>query len=73
MGIMFVVGIIVWVISFVLGFIPIVGDIIGSILPTPVAIVGATLLYYDLRVRKEGYSLEALAEELHIKINSGAA
>lgn len=73
LGIMFVVGIIVWVISFVLGFIPIVGDIIGTILTTPIAIIGATLLYYDLRVRKEGYSLQTLAEELHIKINSGAA
>ncbi len=32
----------------------------------PVAIIGSTLLYYDLRVRKEGYSLEALAGELGV-------
>ena len=49
------------------------GEIIGSILVAPIVITSATLLYYDLRVRKEGYSLEALAEELHIKINSDVA
>ena len=44
--------------------------LIGGILSTPIAITVATLLYYDIRVRKEGYSLEALAGELQTKINS---
>jgi len=73
LGIMLVVCIITGVISAVLGTIPIVGSVIGSIISTPVAITGATLLYYDLRVRKEGYSLEVLAEELRTKINGDIA
>jgi len=72
-GIMLVVGLIAGAISAILGIIPVVGGIIGSILSIPIAITSATLLYYDLRVRKEGYSLEALAEELHIKINGDVA
>ena len=63
-GIVLVVGIIVGVINSILGFIPIVGSAIGAILSTPVAVTGATLLYYDLRVRKQGYSLEVLTQEL---------
>ena len=74
LGIMLVVGIIGVVISFllvlILGVIPIVGPIIGGILSAPIAIIGATLLYYDLRGRQEGYSLESLAGELHIKMDS---
>ena len=77
LGIMLVVGIIAGAISAVLGTLPVVGSTIGatigSILSTPVAMTGATLLYYDLRVRKEGYSLEALAEKLDTKINSDIA
>jgi len=72
-GIIFVVGIIVGAISAILGIIPIVGSIIGSILSTPIFIAAATLLYYDLRVRKEGYNLEALAEEVNIKLSSDVA
>ena len=72
-GIMLVVGIIAVAIGAILGIIPVVGGIIGSILVAPITITSATLLYYDLRVRKEGYSLEALAEELHIKISSDVA
>ncbi len=70
LGIMLVVGIIAAVISSILGTIPRVGSIIGGILSTPVAITGATLLYYDLRVRKEEYTLETLSGELHLKTNS---
>jgi hypothetical protein len=73
LGIMLVVGIIAGAISAVLGTIPVVGSTIGSILSTPIAVTGATLLYYDLRVRKEGYTLEALAEELGTKIDGGIA
>lgn len=69
-GILFVVGIIAgaisWVLGLILGLIPVVGEIIGAILITPIAITGATLLYYDLRVRREGYNLEKMASELGI-------
>lgn len=37
---------------------------------TLIAGIGYTLLYYDLRVRKEGYNLDSLATELHIKMDS---
>lgn len=40
--------------------------IIGSILLTPIFVIGTTLLYYDLRVRKEGYDLKTLSKELGI-------
>ena len=73
LGIMLVVGIIVGMISSIVGLIPTIGQIIGAILSTPLAIIGATLLYYDLRVRKEGYSLETLAQELDMKISSDVA
>lgn len=69
-GIMFVVGIIAgaisWVLGLILGLIPVVGETIGIILIAPIAIIGATLLYYDLRVRREGYNLEKMASELGI-------
>ena len=69
LGITLVVGLISGAISAILGIIPVVGAIIGSILITPIYAIATTLLYYDLRVRKEEYSLEALASELHIKID----
>ena len=67
---MLVVGIIVGGIGFILeltvGRIPYAGSVIAGILPTPIAITAATLLYYDLRVRKQGYNLETMAGELGI-------
>jgi hypothetical protein len=41
-----------------------IGALIGNIIATPIFATGQTLLYFDLRVRKEGYSLDALANEL---------
>lgn len=73
LGIMLVVGIITAAISAILGLIPLVGSIIGGILSTPIFVVASTLLYYDLRVRKEEYSLEALARELGTMTNSDVA
>ncbi len=70
LGIMLVVGLISGAISAILGMIPVVGALIGSILVTPIYTIANALLYYDLRVRKEKYSLEVLASELHIKIES---
>ena len=43
------------------------GDIllfVASLLITPLGYVGATLVYFDLRVRKEGYNVETLASEI---------
>ncbi len=37
---------------------------IGSILSLPIFTIGQTLLYFDLRVRKQGYTFENLAGEL---------
>ena len=41
-----------------------IGAVIGNIVCTPIFMIGITLLYFDLRVRKQGYSLDALANEL---------
>jgi tetratricopeptide (TPR) repeat protein len=68
-GILFVLGIIISPIIIILGNIPRIGEIIGSILSTPFFVIGHILLYYDLRLRKEGYSVETLAGELNIKLD----
>ncbi len=68
LGIMLVVGLITAAISAILGIIPVVGGIIGGIIATQIGTIGSILLYYDLRVRKEGYTVEALASELRISI-----
>jgi hypothetical protein len=36
-----------------------------GILLTPVGVIAATLLYYDFRIRKEGFDLEMLQQTLH--------
>jgi tetratricopeptide (TPR) repeat protein len=66
-GRMFVLGIIISLVNAILGRIPGIGEIIGSILSTPFLVIGHILIYYDLRLRKEGYSVETLSEELNIK------
>ncbi len=66
LGVILVLSIVIMIISFVLERIPTVGSTIETIISTLVFITGVTLLYFDLRVRKEGYSLETLGEELHI-------
>lgn len=43
-----------------------VGGVLSSVITGPITGIWATLLYYDLRVRKEGYSLETLAKELRV-------
>jgi len=65
-GIMLLVGLIVWVISFGLSFIPVIGSIIGAVVATPIMAAAQTLLYYDLRHRKGGYTAETLARELGV-------
>ena len=39
----------------------------AAVLAGPIFIIAGILFYFDLRVRKEGYSLEKLSEELGIK------
>ena len=73
LGIMLVVFLITAAVSAILGIMPVVGGIIGGIIATPIGTIGSILLYYDLRVRKEGYTVEALASELRISISSEVA
>jgi hypothetical protein len=40
------------------------GALLANIIGVPIYIIGKTLLYFDLRVRKQGYNLEKLAGEL---------
>ncbi len=39
---------------------------VASIAAVPVLWIGMTLLYYDLRVRKEDYDIEALTREMGV-------
>jgi len=66
MNMTIIIGIITAGISIILGTVPTIGPTLGSILSTPVFVIGITLLYYDLRVRKEEYNLDLLAAELHM-------
>ena len=45
----------------------------AGIVVAPIASIGATLVYFDLRARKEGYSLERLASEVGLEggVDSG--
>ena len=42
------------------------GAALASVLVLPVTYVPATLLYYDIRVRKEGYDVSQLSEEMGV-------
>ena len=66
MNMTIIIGIITVGINIILGTVPTIGPTLGSILSTPVFAIGITLLYYDLRVRKEEYNLDLLAGELHM-------
>jgi hypothetical protein len=54
-------GLMIWAIA---------GGAIGSIISVPIGMIGITLLYFDLRVRKQGYSLDVLANELGLRSTS---
>ena len=48
-------------------FSPTAGSIVSAIFSnavSPIIYIGATLVYFDLRVRKEGYTLETMAAEI---------
>jgi len=66
MNMTIIIGVITVGISIILGTVPTIGPTLGSILSTPVFAIGLTLLYYDLRARKEEYDLDSLAAELHM-------
>ena len=63
-GIVLVLGLIVGGINLVLRFVPIIGIIIFIIFTPPITAIGENLLYFDLRVRKQGYTIENLSDEL---------
>lgn len=59
----------IFVMSPVLG--QIVSQIIGAVLQTvfgPVAMIAVVLIYYDLRIRKEGFDLVMMAQELQRQV-----
>jgi len=41
------------------------GSVAGNVLALPITTAASILLYYDLRIRKEGFDLEMLARDLH--------
>jgi hypothetical protein len=47
-----------------------IGSLIGTIITVPIYTIGETLLYFDLRVRKQGYNLDDLANELGLAITT---
>ncbi len=40
-------------------------DLCGNLITAPLIIIGPILLYYDARIRKEGFDLDMLANSLH--------
>ena len=73
LGILSVLFMIVLIIFYAASYLtttPLLVTMILAILAAPISFIGTTLIYYDLRVRKEGYNLESLGGELHIKIDN---
>lgn len=66
LGINLMFAVIMFGINSVAGVIPILGWMISAIVGTPVVILGLVLLYFDLRVRKQEYTLDDLTKELNI-------
>ena len=44
-----------------------IASFIGAIVVMPIGLIATALVYFDLRVRKEGFTLEALAQEVGVK------
>lgn len=70
LGINLMFAVIMFGINSVAGVIPILGWVISTIVGTPVVILGLVLLYFDLRVRKQEYTLDDLTKELNIESRS---
>ena len=45
-------------------FVSTLGQVIASVVTTPFSLLIVVLLYFDLRVRKEGYDIEVMSQEL---------
>jgi len=43
-------------------------SLISSLIAVPIFTIGETLLYFDLRVRKQGYTLDKMAAELELPV-----
>ena len=43
-------------------------ELIVYIIVTPIPLIGATLLYFDLRIRKEAFDIEMMARNIHPEI-----
>jgi hypothetical protein len=57
----------------VLAFATVVAGTVGSVMSTPFTVAVAALVYFDQRVRKEGFDLELLAEGLGGELPAAAA
>jgi len=64
-GFIFIFSAISTIIGFVLRNIPL-GSFIGWVLTMPIMVIGVELLYFDIRIRKEGYTFDKLVEELEL-------
>jgi hypothetical protein len=76
LGIMFVIGLIIGVAAFILSLILTltlrdVGSLIIQMLTAPFTAIITTLLYFDIRVRKEGYRHSNLADALGVRADDG--
>ena len=64
-----VLGILGVIIGLLVGFIPVAGATIGTIITAPFLIIAHTILYFDLRTQKdEAFNLEVLASDLRIEV-----
>jgi len=63
LGYLLLLGVVTGAISFFLSV-----TLILPVFVVPVCVAGTTLIYFDLRVRKEGYTVEVLAKELGMDI-----
>lgn len=72
-GIILVLGLIVFGIQLVVEFVPIIGGFVSAVFTPPIISIGSALLYFDLRVRKEGYNLDSMARELGLPMASESA
>jgi len=64
LGIFLLLQLILMGINFVARIIPFVGGLISMFVSLPIGAIGLTLIYFDQRVRKEGYNLDNLSYEL---------
>ncbi len=63
----FVIGFVIGLVGFIPGIPSVVGSTLGAILAVPIGTAIVTLLYFDLRLQKEGYNLEKLSQELGLQ------